>query len=304
MTPPTRSRKGQLAPTRRHAGGRAAAEGEPAVTEVLGSILLVGITVVTAAGLGLIIFAFEGPQDTLHIDLELRIDPGVDADWDTGDEKLQLRHLGGEAMQAGDTVIAYENAGSTTTHTGTSGAGALGSAFSDGELTIGETWESPDDLELAQDEVVAVDVVGTAGESTLLATGEVTGRGVLTGGASGCAPDVADPTSSWTNVPDNFDAAELDTTLTVTLTGADNCDLNESATVTIKWGYSTPPTDFTDTMTGPGPAWTYTLPAQVWTAHSGDTIYWQAFGIDDTAGNTANSAIGSEFIDPIVSTTY
>src|SRR5688572_371431 len=99
---------------------------EAAVSDVLGSLLLVGITVVSAFGFGLLLLSFEGPSDTLHADLELRTDPGTNG-WGSGDETVQVVHLGGEDLEGGDLTIYFTVDGDDYCFGAGAGCTALGS---------------------------------------------------------------------------------------------------------------------------------------------------------------------------------
>jgi FlaG/FlaF family flagellin (archaellin) len=139
-----------------------------AVADIVGSILLVGITVVCAALMSLLIFAFKGPVASPHASLSIVESPGTGG-WNTGDEFIQITHTGGMSLQASSTVVSYTvNGGSVTKFTGT----ALG--WTAGKLAIAQVWGSPTTTLKVTDKVV-VTVVTTGGQSQLLATATFTG---------------------------------------------------------------------------------------------------------------------------------
>ncbi len=281
-----------------------------AVSDVVGSVLLVGITVISAAGFGLLLFAFDGPPDTLHINLELRTDAGADGTWGTGDERFQVVHLGGEALARTGTTLSFTADGTTSTFAGT----GLGSAFSDGELVIGEVWESPAStlLVLDQDEGVETTLVeSTGGSSALLAAGTVTGGGIIvsTGGGS-CAPDTGDPTVAFVQSPTNL-ATSLGTTgLAVSIVASDACSAVDIATAPHLWYRISPgplpgPSAFTDTGAmafTSGTTWTKTLSAPTggWLYAWGQTLQYYVTGVTDTATTPnvlSQSATRSDVVD-------
>ena len=55
-----------------------------AVSDVLGSILMIGITVMMATAFGAVLFAFKGPTDSPQSNLAITVDPG-NAAWGNGD---------------------------------------------------------------------------------------------------------------------------------------------------------------------------------------------------------------------------
>lgn len=101
------------------------------VTDVLGSILLVGITVGMMVGLSLLVLNFPAPHPQPASDLALAIGPGSGG-WGDGDEVLQVRHLGGPSV--GSIRLFVELDGSSSQFE------PADQGFADGTFTIGETW--------------------------------------------------------------------------------------------------------------------------------------------------------------------
>lgn len=122
------------------------------VTEVLSSVLVVGITTVMMGGLAVLLFSLPGPTERVHVDLGLSLEKGSGA-WGSGDEKLVLTHLGGEPLTRGRTTIEVLVEGTPTSY---EGAG-LGSVF-DGDFVLGEEWRAT--RTIASGQRVEITVVG------------------------------------------------------------------------------------------------------------------------------------------------
>lgn len=105
---------------------------EDAVSDVLGTILMVGITVTMMAGLSLLVLNIDGPPDNVHADLAISAGPGAGG-WGTGDETILVRHLGGEAVPGDLTVVVLIGAARTDLVPTDQG-------WLDGKLRIGESW--------------------------------------------------------------------------------------------------------------------------------------------------------------------
>lgn len=288
-----------------------------AVSDVVGSILLVGITVASAVGLGLLLLSFDGPRDRLHVDVEMRTTPGADGEWETGDERMELMHLGGEPLAKGVTTIEYTADGTRYSYSGN----ALGSFFDDdgdGLLTIGEAWLSPvaDLLDVAQDEQVRATLAAEADDSQLLAAGTVTGGGIVLAVTS-CLPDLTAPSGSFSASPSNVNSLTVGS-IVVTLTVIDLCaGVDTSAAGTPTFAYCiavtcTVPTSFTTVaMTDGTPndrVWTATIPAQVWLteAIAGKSIQYYATNLRDLAAtpNVGQTSVATDPVDLVVTYTY
>ncbi len=128
---------------------------EDAVGDVVGSMLLVAITVLSMGVLAGLVLAMPGPASQLHADFAIRVEPGAGG-WGTGDERVTITHQGGEAWAADNARILVAIGGAVTLHEGA----ALGGGFADGSLKAGESWQlvtliQPGDL-------VQVDLVALA----------------------------------------------------------------------------------------------------------------------------------------------
>lgn len=285
-----------------------------AVSDVLGGILLVGMTVIAAVGFGAMLFAFEGPADLLRVDLNLRTDPGTGG-WGTGDEVLQVLHQGGEAITDDGVTIRYTLDGVTRCFGAGTGCAALGSAFSDGQLTIGETWEAPalPPPGLESDTELDVQVSFRGDSSQLLAAGLVAGSTVVPASVS-CIVDDEPPTSS-------FSVGDLDTTdgtspFLVTLVADDECNPVDTDSPPSLHYRVTPlvtgvPDEYTDLGSDLGPmTWVNgvgfqkNIPAPSglgWANAYGRTVEFYASALVDTAPtpNSADTAVDTEFVELI-----
>lgn len=105
---------------------------EEAVSDVLGAVLLVGITVVMAAAFGVLLLSYDGPSDTQHTQLAITIGPGSDQDWGPNDAELRIKHIGGEPLRQADVTIQYTEAGGSPQ--------TVQPTFAGGKLSIGQSW--------------------------------------------------------------------------------------------------------------------------------------------------------------------
>jgi hypothetical protein len=103
-----------------------------AVSDIIGSVLLIGITVIAATAFGLLLFSFKGPADTQHTQLAISVGPGADGDWGAGDAELRILHAGGEPLLQGATTVTYVESGGT--------AQTVSPVFPGGSLTLGQNW--------------------------------------------------------------------------------------------------------------------------------------------------------------------
>lgn len=104
---------------------------EAAVSDVIGSILLVGITVVMAAGFGALLLAYDGPDDKQHTQLNVAITQAA-AGWPNA--LIVITNLGGEPLRQQDVTIRYQQAGGPLRQ-------VTPTNFTDGQLLVGQTWK-------------------------------------------------------------------------------------------------------------------------------------------------------------------
>lgn len=273
--------------------------GQDAVADVVGSTLLVGITVLSAVAFGALLFAFEGPDERLWADLEMRVDPGT-AGWGTGDERLEVVHLGGQPVPMQGTRIRWAAGASVEARADA----ALGSAFSDGWLTISEVWHGPP-MTIAQDTLVDVAVIAGDGQSRIVSSGRVSPAGHAPG--LGCALDVTPPSVAFVQTPQDLTTASGPVTVQATL--SDAC-AGVDGSVTPRLSYRVTPTaSFIDA--GPmgqiGPdQWSASIaaPGGSWALHAGQVLHYHLAPVTDLKGNTGQSGTRSDLVDAAFIHTY
>ncbi len=269
---------------------------EAAVSDIVGSILLVGITIMSVGGFAVLLFAFDGPPDVQHTELAATLDPGGGG-WNSGDEQVRLTHLGGEALADDDTTVQYTVGATTTTLSGVD----LASAFADGRLTIGEVWTRT--LPLALNDEVTVRVAVRSGDrGQLLASATVTAGSTTAGNI--CLGDATPPiASSFAQSPTDVDVATL-TAVTVTVTVSDACSgVNGAVNPVLQWRVT--PRDATFTSAGAmtalgGNQWSGTIPGpatNTWSSLVGQTLEYKVTGMTDANGNAGDSAVQGDLVN-------
>lgn len=296
---------------RRTAGGgrTCRASGEAAVSDIIGSILLVAMTVAMAVALSLLLFSFDGPADKQYTNLGASLDPGPDGQWNTGNEEIRLTHLGGEPLEARGTTIRY-TLGNTTT--ALSGSG-LGSAFADGALTIGERWMRGATFALNDRVEVRVSLVQPGNGAQLLANAAVVAGSTTVGNI--CLGDVQAPTALLSQAPPDVTSVTTGAVVVQALL-SDNCSGVAAAVVPSLWycisascpAPSNPGTGYTQlAMSRPDPTnqpqlWQASIPAPApvppgsWGVNVGKTITYYVYPLTDNAvpANTGRSATGTD----------
>lgn len=286
------------------AGRRTLAGDRAAVSDVMGAIMMVGITLISAVGFGLLLFSFDGPPDAYHTRVAATLVAGTGG-WGTGDEQLRLTHLGGEPLDDDRvTIRVVTTAGGTVSLTGS----ALGSNFTDGTLTIGEAWASTMTANVG--DVVEVFLIVEGERSQLLASSRIVA------GASGsdpCIGDISPPTADWTQVPELDSLSSGPVSLTATL---DDCrDVVDSPAphlfYCIKVACDVNAVgDYTDggEMSPAGThKWSATIPhTGTWLAEGalGKSLYYYASPVQDDVPNTGKTTPEADLVDLIATYTY
>lgn len=142
-----------------------------AVSDVIGSMLLVAVTVGATAGFGLLILNIEGPPPVIHVALEATIGPGADGDWGPGDAELRLGHLGGMPLPDDglNVQLVYPNGGAIT----------FEPTFIGGALVIGQEWVQVISAEENQEINIRVFIDGGRASQFLLETGDTAVSGTF-----------------------------------------------------------------------------------------------------------------------------
>ncbi len=275
---------------------------EAAVSEVVGTVLLVAITIIMAGGFALMLGAFGGPTEKVHAELETSISQGGGA-WGTGDEVVQVAHRGGGPLQADETRIVVRVGATEHVFAGDDLAGP----FADGTFTIGETWSATLSIPTGTNVEVAIGHAGTGG--TTLITGATH---VSPGTVADCSGDTSPPTvSAWTQTPADLDNTH-DAGVTVRATLTDDCaGVYTSAAPVLEYRI-TPDTAYTVVGTMAhlsGTTWQATIPdpdpaGSHWAAHTGQTLWYRLTGMTDFKGNVGTSVERSDFIQDPAATTF
>ena len=292
--------------TRKRTAPSPLADDRAAVSDVLGALMMVGITVIAAAGFGLLLFSFKGPADTQHSRLTASVTAGA-GDWGDGDELLRLTHVGGETLDRSKVVIVFTTASGTTTLSGAS----LGSAFSDGKLTIGETWNRTITADVG--DVVDVRIVVTGEQSQLLTSSSIVAGASAT---SLCLGDTTPPTASWTQSPSDLTGTSSGA-VTVTATIRDLCsDVLDTPKPHLFYCIATScvvPTSYTDagemTQIGaPGThQWSKNIPhSGSWLADAvaGRSLNYYVSPVSDDVPNSGATAVRTDPVDLAATYTY
>ncbi|MGB1697522.1 MAG: type IV pilin [Thermoplasmatota archaeon] len=255
---------------------------EEGVSEMIGTVLLLGITVAIAGLFGFILLSQDGPSEYQYSQVRYGLQAGPDNTWDTGDEMFSLSHRGGEPFLASQTTIRLTLNGTLVEVTGA----ALGGHFADGQLSIGETWTYT--LQAAADEPLEVRTIVPQQLHSEWKNGVSSGGGGVV--VNPCDSDTTNPTvGAITTAPADINTDTVGSVL-VTVPVTDACGL-QSVTLTYGTSGST-----TVTMTQSG-TWQATIPDLGWSTLGGSTLSLQVLATD-TSGNQA-SASRNEAIDQI-----
>lgn len=267
---------------------------DAAVSDVVGSMLLVGITVVVMAGVAVVILSIDGPQDEQRADLDIQASPGL-AGWGTGDESILLTHQGGEALTSSsiDVVLLVNQV-----PTYFSGA-TLGVPWDDGTFSIGESWLHQFLIDM--DDRIEVMVVQAGTDGRVMASGVL-----RAGGGLDCSSDVTPPTvQTWIVAPADINAG-TNGPASVTAMLRDDCS-GPSDTDIPHLQYRLDGGAWTDTgamsLASPG-KWTGSIPDLGWSTLSGQLLEMRVAGMVDLAGNAADSTPRADNIQPQLSVSY
>jgi FlaG/FlaF family flagellin (archaellin) len=262
---------------------------EEAVSDVIGSILMVGITVLMMVGLSVAVLNIDPPERERRAVLSVQIDPGSGG-WGTADERLVVQHLGGEPIARADARVLLTLDGTKTT---LQSAQLLG-AFADGTLSIGETWIHT--MRLNATSVLRVDI---AGGNHLLRSATLSGGGPLPGL---CLSDVTPPIILVRNqVPANV------TTLTtgvvqVSVQLFDNCAGVDQANPPLLYYRvntgSNPPFTNGGVMTVTGlDTFTRNIPDPPWSGVADADLEYYFANMADLRGNRVDSGVFRDKIE-------
>lgn len=272
-----------------------------AVSEVVGTILLVAITIILAGGFALLLGAFGGPTARPHVDIDVTINEGSGA-WGTGDEQVALVHEGGEALEADEIRVVIRVGSTEFEYSGDT----LGGAFSDGSLSIGERWTV--ELNIPTGTPVQVNVVSNVrGGSTLTTAAELRSPGE----APDCSADTTAPTvSTWLQTPADL-TTDHSGAVTVRVTLTDDCAGVDTATSPhlesrVNDGSDPPFTDAGAMSIVSGTTWQGSIaePAGGWGSATGETLEYRVTQMTDLLGNAGTSGTQSDVVQDPALTVY
>ncbi len=261
---------------------------EDAVADIMGSVLLVGITVAMTVGLSLMVANIPGPPDEMYAELKISAQPGPDGNWGTGDEVLQIRHLYGESLSESHAKVVYSVNGASTTIE----KDALG--FSDDSFDIGERWQHTLVLQHNDDLVVNVVVPHGSGNRLMTATNIITGE-------ANCSQDNDPPHPIVSQTPANVEALTGTNGALISALIVDICSAVDPTVIPNLW-YEVGTTTQTIQMTNVGTdRYEAIIPAPNgnWLTVVGQTLDYRVENMRDTLGNLGNGPIVSDYIDPI-----
>ncbi len=274
---------------------------DKAVSSVIGTVLMLGITLVVFAGVSIVVLAyFQGQPHAPRTEL------AVQKDTTSGAGSFLFTNKGGEAIPTGAT-LQVNKGGTVYSYTlADSHFSAIGPTWEVGEtLCVQGTGATclylpTDDVRGAQIIFAGLLLIGDMPSGATTATSTSSSSSTTT---SGCMPDVTAPTvSSVTASPSDLTVSSTGSVV-VTVVAADACSgVNDAIAPHLKWDIQasvTSPTTDVGAMTLTGShTWQDTIPAQNWAANLNKYLVYQVTGIKDVSGNTGNSAVKSDKIDP------
>lgn len=209
------------------------AQDEAAITESIGTTLLIGIMFVTTASMGALIMA-QSPEDQTHATFGLRLHPG-DGGWGSGDERIIVLHRGGQAVgmhevrfeiAVGGESILYER----------DALNLPGGPFEKGRFGIGESWQVTRTL-FVDDEVTLSVMADSQDRRAASAEGyhqRTLFEGTAVASSATCLFDESPPSlGSWVLLPSDLSSA-MNGSLLARVTYGDDCagvDLDASVTL-------------------------------------------------------------------------
>ncbi len=265
---------------------------EHAVSDAIGNILMIGITIAISGGLALTVTSMLKPDPYYGAEVGAEL-ADQDSLWGTGNERVTVKLLWGEPLEKKWTKIYITAGGLRDEYSDAD----LDQGFSDGKLTLGESWYV--DKTIAAGQEVMVEVVAERGDaSKLLSSSTFRSEGFS------CTTDTAAPTAqSWTQSPSDVDN-ETSGDVTVTVTMTDDCsgvDNGFDPTLYYRMQDGTSPA-YTSagamTRVGMG-RWTGTVPDQTWSNQTGNTLQYYVSGTRDLRSNSGDTSARA---DPIQGT--
>lgn len=272
------------------------------MSDVIGSVLLVAITILMAAAFAFLLFQFKGPEDAPAARIAITLNAGLQG-WGTGDESIRVVHNGGEALAAANTHIVYKVNGQATN---LEGATQLGGAFADGQLSLGETWTRA--ATLAATDTVTVGLIHKGGRSNLVASSVLVPANLPS--SSACIFDVLPPSvATLTQVPADVRSTTVGA-VTVSVTLVDGCwGVSQTDTPELWWrindGTNPAFTKVSPPLTLASQSnWTGAIPAAAWASKAGQTLEYEFRGMKDMGGNVGTSSRQTDLVDLVAVMDY
>ncbi len=269
---------------------------EQAVSDVVGSLLLVAITVLMVGALGVLIFSVAEPVDPIAADVTATLSQG-NGGWGTGDEEIRLAHRGGERIDADRATIRIKIGNDQEE---ISGASQIGGAFSDGSLSIGETWVRLEDIPNGVDVTVVLIGEGRGGGSTVLAQ---------VSAVADCSADAIPPfVDTWSLAPSDLRSDTVGNVV-VTATVEDGCqNVLDTPVPALFFGFTDgfTPATFQQVALSPGAQphqWVGTITGQTWSSQSGMFLELYLDPVTDAGSNSGESDHFQELVDDLASLT-
>ncbi len=265
---------------------------DTAVSDVVGSVLLVSITVLTMGGFSAVVLSVPPPPEPVTTRLHVDAIAGPDLLWGSGDEVLRVHHLGGAPLIESETEFVLRMSGTETRYT----SNQLN--FPDGFLRIGDTWEVTAAL-VAKSEIEFL-VVQHGSHNRVLS------HATLSPETSNCNPDTAAPNALFTQVPGDVEPSLGSDPVEITALIVDSCSGVDPSFVPVLEHNGGGNGSITMTSAG-GNKWTASVPAPPagWTSLSSKWFEYKATNLQDLAGNHGESTLQQDFVGtPAQSATY
>ncbi len=262
---------------------------EWAVSDVLGNVLLIGITVTSFAALTFMVGQIPPPPDQVHAELSVEVQAGPDQSWSTGDELIVINHLYGESVPADESYVLLGINGATQRFSGAQ------LDFSGGLLDIGETWKRTALVGFNDEVSVDIGVLRSGGSTLLTSTRIITGE-------SNCASDNDPPHAIINQEPTNLEALTGTDPLIVTALLVDICSNVDGLNDPLFEYWFNTETHQSVVMTPlGGDTWRVELPAPNgdWLTRAGSTFSYTIALMADSLGNVGSSPVIVDEVDPL-----
>jgi hypothetical protein len=277
-------------------------DADAGVSDVVGSVLLVAITVGVFVLLAGFVWLGLKPVATVHADVVASLQGG----------QVVLLHQGGQTLSASTSTLSLTVGSLTCKFTGTSGPNALFTASQFGGVDHQNLFRVGDRLNVTP--VAPCPAIGTQSVSVYLLVQTGTGSQLITTSlisppSTLCSNDIQPPTvGSWTQAPSDVTNATTGM-VTVTVGVTDDCSGADSSVAPHFWYRiaadplsATPAYADTGTMFRVGfNVWQGNVTDPGWAAKRGSTLQYYVTGMSDLA-SPPNVGSSSTQADPIQGT--